>query len=367
MTSFSKFNHILLIGASAVGLSACGIFGDHAMPSGYTYHHNEYKSPVAKPSKKVTVEQRQFMTAVQAEQFREATYDLLEKLTMRAGMPPKPVYISAPVPMTTFYANVDNDLRESMRHIGYNLADTPQGAYIFTYEAMPLVSTAENPTANNIQLTLRVFDGHYAEARQLTEETGQYFIQGAHLLEMGPANQAFLKPSGKQMFNKKVKQPIARMMPKKQIMQQSAPVVEVQPVLPLPVTAPAPAPQSFNTPAMKQQIRPPANVQPQKAMNTTRNSVSTPPAVQNTMAPKTVSRATSADAVSSSVQRSGSAPRNSIQIINRDAATTLSAPALQPSRQTVRSPVIAEPDGLPSLAEIEAEIQKLEAEIQASN
>ena len=172
------------LGTSVLSLGACGFSHPNAMPSGYTHHHETYKSPAPAMSSKVTVEQREYMNAEQAEQFRDAVYDLLERLTMRAGMPPKPVYILAPDPMTTFYANIDNDLRESMRHIGYAISDTSNDAYIFTYEASSL---SANNMQNNVQMTLKVFSGLGESDKQLTEETGQYFIQGAEALGIVPS------------------------------------------------------------------------------------------------------------------------------------------------------------------------------------
>jgi hypothetical protein len=104
---------------------------------------------------------------------------------MRAGMPPKPVYVLSPEPMTSFYTNLDNNLRQSMRHIGYNLSDSPHDAYVFTYDAMPISPISD--MANNVQLTLRVFTGVGENAKQLTEETGQFFVQGAEKLSITPA------------------------------------------------------------------------------------------------------------------------------------------------------------------------------------
>ena len=197
MTFHKQKLTVLALGVSLLSLGACGSFTHpNAMPSGYTYHHETYKSPAPAESSKVTIEQRQYMDATQAQQFRDAVYDLLERLTMRAGMPPKPVYVLAPDTMTTFYSNIDNDLRESMRHIGYAISDTPQDAYIFTYEALPLTKKVDPNAsmANNVQLTLRIFSDLSASANQLTEETGRYFIQGAEALEIQPSRYSILLP-----------------------------------------------------------------------------------------------------------------------------------------------------------------------------
>lgn len=189
MVISKKYFSLLALGASVVGLNACSVNHPNGMPSGYTYHHQAYKSPSTPPSLKVTPDQRRYMDAAQAEQFRDAVYDILKRLTARAGMPPKPIYVLQPDPMTTFYANIDNDLREGMRHIGYAISDLPVGAYVFTYDARILekprgyISQGEP----NVELILKVFDSVSQNARMLSQESGWYYIQGAETLRIKPA------------------------------------------------------------------------------------------------------------------------------------------------------------------------------------
>ena len=181
----SKLSIVTLTGASLLTLAACT--HPNSMPTGYTYHNGMYKSAAPPLPKSITVAQRNYMDENQAEQFRDGTYVLLEKLTTRAGMPPKPVYVMAPMPLTNFYANIDNDLRENMRHIGYALSDTPVEAYIFTYDALyiePVVDAA--PGTPNVQLTLRVYNMEGENAQLLSTETGTFYIQGAETLKIQP-------------------------------------------------------------------------------------------------------------------------------------------------------------------------------------
>ena len=182
---------VLSLGACTILMGGCAaISHPNAMASGYSYHQETYKSPTPPPSPKVTMAQREYMDANQAEQFRSAVYDLLTRISQRAGMPPKPVYVLTPDHMSSFYANIDNDLRESMRALGYALADNPTGAYVFAYDAQ----TFERPRGYvskgeaNVTLALRVFDSIGRDARLLTEETGAYYIQGAELLNIRPAS-----------------------------------------------------------------------------------------------------------------------------------------------------------------------------------
>lgn len=185
-----KKSLLLSLSLSAMTLGACELTAPYSMPSGYTYLHDEYKSATPPDSSRVNTEQRQYMDAAQAEQFRRAVYTLLERVTERAGLPPKPVYILQPKPLTIFYANIDNDLREAMRAMGYALSDLPTGAYIVTYDASMISDRPDrlNPGTANVELVLKIFNKMGRDARILTKESGQYYIQGAEHLYIKPAN-----------------------------------------------------------------------------------------------------------------------------------------------------------------------------------
>lgn len=182
--------NLLILGVSAISLGACSFGHPNALPSGYTHHHQEYKSPAPTPSYKITAKQRANMDAVQAEQFRNAVYDLLTKITSRAGLPPKPVYVLQPDTMDHFYSNIDNDLRESMRHLGYAISDVPNDSYVFTYDARYISPPRDSVEGShpNVELTIKVFDESVPDATQLTHETGRYYIKGAKHLYIKPTN-----------------------------------------------------------------------------------------------------------------------------------------------------------------------------------
>ena len=201
MISSKKSVGFLSLGVSVLALSACSIGHPNAFPSGYTYHKQEYKSPAPTESYKITAKQRSNMDAAQAEQFRNAVYDLTTKITSRAGIPPKPVYVMMPDNMDLFYSNIDNDLRESMRHLGYAIADVPTGAYAFAYDARYIAPPkgAQPGTHPNVELIIKVFDVALPEANQLTREAGQYYIQGAEHLYIKPTNYSTL-PSYKKII-----------------------------------------------------------------------------------------------------------------------------------------------------------------------
>lgn len=174
--------------AALLALTACSI--PNSLPRGYVYHQDEYKSPNPPESPKFSSQQRATMGPEQADQFRLSVYGLVESLTNRAGMPPKPVYILKPETMTPFYANIDNDLRESLRHMGYRLSDTPDGAYAFAYGAEILKKDKKASdailidTTPNVTLSLYVLDGAGEDAKLLTQETGTFYIRGAEELNV---------------------------------------------------------------------------------------------------------------------------------------------------------------------------------------
>lgn len=187
MSHTSSKTRILMASAfAALCVTAC----DHpnAMPSGYTYHAREYKSAEPPQSIKFTKEQRASMTEQQAAQFRSAVHGLVETLTLRAGVPPKSVYILAQEKMTPFYSNFDNNLRESTRHLGYTLADHPEGNYVLTYTAevmkMPDGSPIASPADPNVKIAVQVHDRLGEGSKMLTEEWTTVRIDGAEELSI---------------------------------------------------------------------------------------------------------------------------------------------------------------------------------------
>lgn len=185
-TNKIRFLAVTACAALAV-LAACS--APNSLPRGYVYHKDAYKSPNPPESPKFSSQQRATMGPEQADQFRLSVYTLVENLTARAGMPPKPVYVVKPETMTPFYANIDNDLRESLRHMGYRLSDTPDGAYAIAYNAdIPKKEKAKDAvvidTSPNVTLTLFVLDSVSEEARVLTQESGSFYIRGAEELNV---------------------------------------------------------------------------------------------------------------------------------------------------------------------------------------
>jgi len=186
MTYSSRF---FILSCSVLALSACG--HPNAMPSGYTHHHEQYKSPDATPSQRMgALEDFDAGPAPLSQMDVDiAVDDLLRKITARAGVSPKPVYIMTPDNMGGFYTVVDSALRKNMRDLGYALSDTTTGAYAFAYSARALQKPrgSENDGYPNVEMMLQVFGDASDGARLLTEQTGNYFITGAQTQDIRPA------------------------------------------------------------------------------------------------------------------------------------------------------------------------------------
>lgn len=201
-TSKNILRTTLLISAATIGLSACAGVNPSSIPTGYTHHGKVYKSADPIDTPRITKTQRASMTAQQAEDFRKAVYHLVEELTARAGLPPKPVYVAAVTPMTPFYSNIDNDLREALLNAGYVLSDTPREAYVFAYQAFildapaPLIAEGGEEIEiigyDNVRLALTISTGLEKGTTVLTEEVADYKISGAEELYMPAGLYAFL-------------------------------------------------------------------------------------------------------------------------------------------------------------------------------
>jgi hypothetical protein len=186
-----KTKALFTVCVSVLALTACD--APNYFPDGYVHHNKPYKSQLPPPSPKFTQAQRGVMGPEQADQFRMAMYQLVDTLTNRAGMPPKPVHVLKPEKMSALDMNLDNDLRESLRHVGYKLSDSPQGAYVMTYAAEVLkdkdgkvLSTSAEQGAN-VRLTLYVHDSVGENSKLLTKESGDFFINGADEMAISPS------------------------------------------------------------------------------------------------------------------------------------------------------------------------------------
>lgn len=185
---------------SVIMVSGCA--GPGPMPRGYVHHAQTYKSPAPGPTPVYNDTQRATLTPAQAKGLRRAVHDLARALTDRAGLAPRPVYVHQADPLPPFYAMIDNDLREVLPHIGYTLAARPDGAYVFQYDAKkidlpsPMKDEPRDHSAPNVTLTLKIFDGAGRDAKMLTTQTGDYFIEGAEVMDIPRARFSPMRKAG---------------------------------------------------------------------------------------------------------------------------------------------------------------------------
>lgn len=183
-----------------VTLTACE--GPGPLPRGYVHHKETYKSPAPGPTPVYTETQRETLTPAQAKNIRRAVHDLARALTDRAGLAPRAVYVQQADPLPPFYAMIDNDLREVLTHIGYSLAPQPDNAYVFQYDAQkidspsPMKEPPRDHNAPNVTLTLKIFDGAGREAKMLTTQSGDYFIEGAEVMDIPRARFTPMQKAG---------------------------------------------------------------------------------------------------------------------------------------------------------------------------
>lgn len=183
-------------------LALCACEGPGPLPRGYVHHKETYKSPAPGPTPVYSDAQREVLTPAQAKAVRRAVHDLARALTDRAGLAPRPVYVQQADPLTPFYAMIDNDLREVLVHIGYMLAPRPEGAYVFQYDAKkidlpsPMKEAPRDHNMPNVTLTLKIFDGAGRESKMLTTQSGDYFIEGAEVMDISRARFTPMQKAG---------------------------------------------------------------------------------------------------------------------------------------------------------------------------
>lgn len=148
---------------TAVFLSAC------EMPTGYVYHDRLYKKPVAQS----TASDAKLISNTQAAQLYAAMADLTARLTERAGLAPRPVYVEPHVPASQIQTMMDNDLRDALRRSGYTLSSDPSSGYVITYRIKTV--TLDQDT-KNAEISLDIHDGTQDARPLLTSETGFYVI-----------------------------------------------------------------------------------------------------------------------------------------------------------------------------------------------
>ena len=121
-----KFPLILGLSAIALSLNACKSFmAPTFIPSGYTYHHDEYKSPPAENPWGIGYDYIRESNKAMLDDWRDVASDLTDKLESSASLGASPVFLSSPTLDNAFTISLDHALREEFRARGYTLSSLP--------------------------------------------------------------------------------------------------------------------------------------------------------------------------------------------------------------------------------------------------
>ena len=165
----SKFYIVGLV--VLIGLAGCKpVYDFNFMPSGYGVEEEEPKVD-------------SILTQEQRHAWRNAVYEVVSRLTQRAGLPPKPVFVAYSGSQTPFYDNFDNDLREVLLESGYQLSASPDDSYGIIYSVRGLKPKRNKYIKGNVELTLKVYSSQLQHGEFLTEETATFYIDGADGLQ----------------------------------------------------------------------------------------------------------------------------------------------------------------------------------------
>jgi len=113
-----------------------------AMPSGYTYHYDEYKSPPGPDAKDIGYEYSYAKNEVVQHEWIQISRDLVEHLEEQTGLSPRAIHVSDVLRVSAFNQTFDYALRYVLREKGYTLvsgADAYPARLV--YEAIPVDDT----------------------------------------------------------------------------------------------------------------------------------------------------------------------------------------------------------------------------------
>jgi len=137
----------LLLGISTIALSlnACkSIMDPTFMPSGYTYHHDEYKSPPAGNPWGIGYDYTRESNKAMLDQWRAVASDLTDKLESTASLGASPIFLSSPILDNAFTISLDHALREELRARGYTLSSLP------TNESLKIQTSTYDPAYKDV-------------------------------------------------------------------------------------------------------------------------------------------------------------------------------------------------------------------------
>ena len=122
------FSSLLLI-----ALTGCKpVWNPTFMPSGYTYHHDEYKSAPGPEAKPIGYTYSASDNQKVIDDWQNAARDLLLRAKANDIRPTGPVYLTTDMNPSVFQSTFDSALRDELRAQGYTLSDNPEeGTHLF--------------------------------------------------------------------------------------------------------------------------------------------------------------------------------------------------------------------------------------------
>lgn len=121
-----KLSLIIGLSTAVIALNACKTLIEPTfIPSGYTYHHDEYKSPGADKPWHIGYDYSRDENAHVLNKWRMVAADLTDKLEESASLGATPVFLASPDIDNAFSLSLDHALREEFRSRGFALVAVP--------------------------------------------------------------------------------------------------------------------------------------------------------------------------------------------------------------------------------------------------
>lgn len=110
-------------------------WGPTFMPSGYTYHQEEYKAQPGPKAPDIGYEYSAGKNAEVLAAWNIIVSDLIDQMERDMGLGPQPVYVDQLPDTNAFNGAYDHSLREELRNRGYTLVTDPADHLHVRYEA----------------------------------------------------------------------------------------------------------------------------------------------------------------------------------------------------------------------------------------
>lgn len=121
-----KLTLFLGLSTAIISLNACKTIMDPTfIPSGYTYHHDVYKSPPADKPWSIGYDYSREENVAILNKWRDVASDLTDKLAEDASLVGAPVFLASPDLDNAFSLSLDHALREEFRARGVMLVAIP--------------------------------------------------------------------------------------------------------------------------------------------------------------------------------------------------------------------------------------------------